>query len=87
MDDKRKQHELIQELSELVNELGWVTCMPVGENGMAPGLIIGTREFVDYVTQESFPGSEVTVFSEDPTGENDLIEEPIDPNKKKTTVH
>lgn len=85
MDDKRRQHELIQQLSELVNELGWIIALPAGDD-MVPGLIIGQEEFVKDVV-ETYYGPNFTTFEEDPTGEGELIETPIDPNKKPTTLH
>ncbi len=81
--DPKRQYELIQELTKIVNELDWVIGLPEGD--IVPGLIIGTEEFVTQVVEAY--GIEYTKFTEDPTGENSLVETPIDVNKKPKTYH
>lgn len=83
--DSKKQTELIQKLAEIVNELEWVIGLPTGDD-MVPGLIIGTEEFVRNVV-ETYYGPNYSTFVEDPTGENNLIENPNDLKKKNTTYH
>lgn len=87
MVDEKRQYELIQQLSEIVAELEWVIGLPTSE--VVPGLIIGTEEFVAEVIQVYYGlnQAEYASFGEDPTGENDLVELPIDPNKKPKTYH
>jgi hypothetical protein len=82
IDDKREQQELIQELAEIVNRLGWVIALPTNVD-MVPGLIIGQEDFVKEVV-ETYYGPNYDVFKEDPTGENALVELQT---KKKDTVH
>lgn len=78
--EQRKQYELIQQLSEIVAELGWVIGMPNGDD-MVEGLIIGEQEFVEAVVTEYY-GPGYGLLEEGPEGE--MVEsEP----KKKTTVH
>ena len=72
--------ELIQELSELVAQLGWVIGMPDGDE-QVPGLIIGKQDFVEEVVTAYYgPGFEV--YTKDEQGEI-VTTEP----KKKDTVH
>lgn len=87
MSDSEKQKKLIEELSMIVNELGWVIGLPSGVD-MVPGLIIGTEEFVQDVVG-TYYGPNYDVFKEDPTGENLLVEEErnAELEKKKTTYH
>lgn len=86
-DDPERQKKLIEELSLIVNELGWVIGLPAGVD-VVPGLIVGTEEFVKDVVG-TYYGPNYDVFKEDPTGENNLIEEPRNESeeKKKTTYH
>jgi hypothetical protein len=70
--DEKKQKALIEDLAEIVTELGWVIGLPSGE-GMVPGLVVGTEEFVRDVV-ETYYGPNYDVFTEDPTGEAQLTE-------------
>lgn len=96
MDDVKKQRDLINKLADIVNELGWVIGLPVGADTV-PGLIVGTEEFVKDVVG-TYYGPNYDVFTEDPTGEqslvemneNDEVEEGDDygiQKKKKATFH
>lgn len=88
MVDRKRQHELIEELSRICNELDWVIGLP-NEDEEVPGLIIGTEQFVTVVI-ESYYGienSEYISFSEDPTGETSLMESEVDFTKKPKTYH
>lgn len=70
--NEKKQKELIEDLAEIVNELGWVIGLPSGE-GMVPGLVVGTEEFVRDVV-EVYYGANYDIFTEDPTGQTQLTE-------------
>lgn len=87
MVDQKRQHELIQALTEIANELEWVIALPTSE--MVPGLIIGTEEFVTEVVKVYYgkDPEEYETFGEDPTGESDLIALPTDQTKKLKTYH
>lgn len=80
MSNKKTQVELMNELAELVEQLGWVIGMPDGDE-QVPGLIIGELSFVEDVV-EVYYGPGFSVFEKDEQGE--LVEKPP---TKKMTVH
>ena len=82
--DPKEQQEIIQRLSELVNQLGWVIALPTNVDTV-PGLIIGQEDFVKEVVT-AYYGPNFDLFAEDPTGENQLVELQ-QPDKKKDTLH
>lgn len=56
--DGKSKMEVIQELAELIDSLGWVMALPTDE--IVPGLIIGEKDFVmDVVKQYYGDGYEV----------------------------
>ncbi len=79
--DKKRQYELIQALSEIVNELGWVIGMPSGDE-IVDGLIIGEQHFVEDVVTEYY-GPNFGLLEENVV-DGEMVE--IEP-KKKTTLH
>lgn len=49
--EQQYREQLFKELIEIVGELGWVVAIPNGEdNEEVPGLIVGTEEYVDKVS-------------------------------------
>jgi hypothetical protein len=89
-DDKQKQYDLISKLAEIVTELDWVIGLPTGTDDLVPGLIVGTEAFVREVV-ETYYGPNYSVLSEDPSGEQSLVETTAEENEnktdKKTTYH
>lgn len=85
--DEKRQYELIEKLTEIVNELGWVIGIPTAD--VVPGLIIGTEDFVREIIQDHYglDENEYVSLTEDPTGESSMVEIPIDPTKKPKTYH
>lgn len=63
----QRQQEIIIELANLVDELGWVIALPT-EGDTVPGLIIGSEEFAKEVTK-AYYGDAVDLFSHDENGE------------------
>lgn len=69
--NEERQLELIQQLTEICDELGWIVGVPgeEGSDSTVPGLIIGKEEFV-YEIVEAFSGpTEYEIFEQDETGE------------------
>lgn len=80
-DDKRSQEEIIEELSNLVEELGWVIGLPDGTEKV-PGLIVGEQNFVIEVVK-SYYGENFDIYTKnDETGQSEIIHNP-----DKKTLH
>ena len=60
MSDSHKRYKLIEELAEIVNELGWVIAIPPDQ--ITPGLIIGDENYVKDVAN-AYYGQQFEVIS------------------------
>lgn len=80
MSNKKTQIELMNELAELVEQLGWVIGIPDGDEKV-PGLVIGELSYVEEVV-EAYYGPGFSVFEKDEHGE--LVEKAP---TKKVQVH
>ena len=81
MSKHKSQAELINELADICEQLGWAIGVPAdNESEMVNGLIVGTEDFIYHIIQ-AFDGEAVEVYSKDEgTGE---ISEPQLLEKKK----
>lgn len=78
---KKSQEQIIEELSNLVEELGWVIGLPDGTDKV-PGLIIGEQDFVIDVVK-SYYGENFDIYTKDEeSGQTEIIHNP-----DKKTVH
>ena len=88
--DSTKQQMLINQLKEICQELGWIMVLPVAENDMqpAPGLILGTEEFVDVVMQV-LDGTEENDYEAFGMTGDEVTERPdlSSKQKKRSTFH
>lgn len=82
---KERQVEIIFELQQLCEELGWSVAIPSGEE-MVPGLIIGEEAFVIAVAS-TYYGEDFEVFEKNEETEKMEPVEVVLPNGKKTQVH
>lgn len=78
MKKNKNEKELLMELSEIIEQLGWVMGVPDGEDTVQ-GIIVGTREYVEEVV-EAYYGPNFAVYEKDEQGE--IVETP--PSKKNT---
>jgi len=85
-DDQRKQQELIEQLSSICEELGWVIGIPSeeGSEEVVEGLIIGTEKFV-YAVVDAFK-AEYEVYSKN-IGDDEMTQLPAPQSKKKIIFH
>ena len=60
MSESSKRYKLIEQLAEIVNELGWVIAIPPDQ--ITPGLIIGDENYVKAVA-DAYYGSQFEVIS------------------------
>lgn len=70
--DEKEQQELIEQLAQIVEELGWIIGIPKEEEGdnKVQGLIIGTEEFVYGVVDATGQEVESIEFDTDPVTGN-----------------
>lgn len=80
MSNPKRQQELIEQLSNICAELGWVVALPENVD-MVPGLIIGDEVFVNEVVQ-AYYGDAFEVFTRDQMEDN-MKEVPKLPHGKK----
>ena len=70
--DEKEQQELIEQLAQIVEELGWIIGIPKeeGDDNKVHGLIIGTEEFVYGVVEATGQEVESIEFDTDPVTGN-----------------
>lgn len=70
--DEKEQQELIEQLAQIVEELGWIIGIPKeeGDDNKVHGLIIGTEEFVYGVVEATGQEVESIEFDTDPATGN-----------------
>lgn len=69
MDDiKQRQYELIEQITEAAEELGWVIAIPQDEESdeLVQGLIMGTEEFITNIVAQTEIQTEVVEFDTSP---------------------
>ncbi len=79
MTEKDKQLQLVQQLAEIVEELGWVVAIPLGD-AICDGIIMGTEEYVLNVVK-SYYKDDIEVLSPNPGTE--LSVDIVESEKKK----
>lgn len=84
--DRKKQEELIEQLSSICEELGWVIGIPSeeGSDEVVEGLILGTEKFV-FAVVDAFK-SDYEVFSKN-VADPGMKELPAPQTKKKIIFH
>lgn len=87
MIDPKRQQELINQLSEICEELEWVVGLPdVDAEGTVPGLMIGKEDFV-YELAECY-GQEVEVYTlNQELGSSELPSSETVKAKKRESMH
>jgi hypothetical protein len=85
--DQKKQFELIEQLAEICEELGWVVGLPAeeGHDQTVPGLIIGREKFVLEVVAAYT--DDYTLMSKDKGTDGMHEVHPAIESKKKLTFH
>lgn len=66
--DEKEQQQLIEQLAQIVEELGWIIGIPKeeGDDNKVHGLIIGTEEFVYGIVDATGQDVESIEFDTDP---------------------
>ena len=77
----RSEQEALDELLEILEELGWSIAVADSESGTVSGAIIGTQEFITEVG-DAYYGPGYISFERDAEGELEQA-----PPKKKSTLH
>ncbi len=76
------QKELIDQLAEICEQLGWSIGVPADdENQPVEGLIVGTEEFIMSIVESMDAEASMEVFSKESTEEE--FSEPVLLDKKK----
>lgn len=87
--DSKKQQSLIEQLTMICEELGWVVGLPSTEddNEKVPGLVVGEESFVIQVV--SSYSDDYEVYSKDMNNEemHELEGESYEERKAKKTYH
>lgn len=83
MDETSKQFELIQKLTDIVAELGWVIALPEGD-GIVDGLIVGTPQFAEEVGKLCY-GDNFDIYQKN--GDDNIVELPSGIKKAGDTIH
>lgn len=67
-DTKQRQYELIEQITEAAEELGWVIAIPQDEESdeLVQGLIMGTEEFITNIVAQTEIQTEVVEFDTSP---------------------
>lgn len=88
--DSTKQQQLINQLKEICQELGWIMVLPVAEDDTqpAPGLILGTEDFVEIV-MDVLDGAGEDNYEAFSTQGDEVVERPelSSKQKKRSTFH
>lgn len=67
-DIKQRQYELIEQITEAAEELGWIIAIPQDEESdeLVQGLIMGTEEFITNIVSQAEIQTEVVEFDTSP---------------------
>lgn len=87
--NQKKQQQLIDIITSACEDLGWVVGLPGtdDEEEKVPGLIIGTRQFVETVVQTYTNDYEVFDKNMNDDGLHQVEGDTYENNKKKNTYH